>query len=142
MGTRSLTVISDSGGQEIVVMYRQFDGYPSGMGYELAKFLEPLTITNDISGSKKQTANGMGCLAAQLIKNFKECVGNIYLYPAGSRDLGEEYTYSIAIEEGSLIITIREVVWVHGDHDEYRRIFVGSPSDMIAYCKGRDGTSE
>lgn len=31
MGTRSLTVMKDTG-NEIAVLYRQFDGYPEGHG--------------------------------------------------------------------------------------------------------------
>ena len=38
MGTRSLTFVYD-GEQPIINMYRQFDGYPSGHGQELAEFL-------------------------------------------------------------------------------------------------------
>ncbi|RKZ97459.1 MAG: hypothetical protein DRQ46_04855 [Gammaproteobacteria bacterium] len=135
MGTRSLTLISDSNGKEILVMYRQYDGYPSGLGLELAQFLEPYTITNGISDTSTQTANGMGCLAAQMVKHFKECVGNIYLYPASTRNVGEEFTYAISVTEGELRITIREVVWVHDEHDEYRKIFEGTPTEMIAFCE-------
>ena len=38
MGTRSLTFVYE-GEKPIVNMYRQFDGYPSGHGAELAEFL-------------------------------------------------------------------------------------------------------
>ena len=41
MGTRSLTYIKSEYNTEdnIVCIYRQFDGYPSGHGIELANFL-------------------------------------------------------------------------------------------------------
>ena len=38
MGTRSLTFVYDE--QEAIInMYRQYDGYPTGHGAELAEFL-------------------------------------------------------------------------------------------------------
>ena len=42
MGTRSLTFVYEKYGQvqkPVVNMYRQFDGYPTGHGAELAEFL-------------------------------------------------------------------------------------------------------
>ena len=39
MGTRSLTTfIDDHTEEEIVVMYRQYDGYPEGHGRDLVNF--------------------------------------------------------------------------------------------------------
>lgn len=40
MGTRSLTYIYDESQKVIIKMYLQFDGYPSGLGRDLAKFLK------------------------------------------------------------------------------------------------------
>lgn len=104
MGTRALTVfVDDMDQKEIVVMYRQFDGYPKGHGKDLRAFLRGYKITNGISelGAKKH-ANGMSCLAGQVISRFKTeyPYGNIYLYPAGTRDVGEEYVYTVSCENG------------------------------------------
>ena len=41
MGTRSLTVVKEEE-NELLVMYRQMDGYPSGHGQDLANFLKPI----------------------------------------------------------------------------------------------------
>ena len=100
MGTRSLTVMQTSweDHKEIAVLYRQFDGYPSGHGAELKEFLSGFKITNGLSlaGSPAKTANGGDCLAAQLVAHFKGNVpGHFYLYPAGTRDVGEEYIYTV-----------------------------------------------
>lgn len=97
MGTRSLTVIKDHEGTEIMVMYRQMDGYIDGHGHELADFCKDIEIVNGygFGPEAKTQANGMGCLAAQIVAHFKEGVGSIYIYPAGSRDCGEEYTYTV-----------------------------------------------
>lgn len=94
MGTRSLTVFQD-GEVEIAVMYRQFDGYPSGMGNDLKEAFGGFQIVNGYSGKGTKQANGMGCLAAQVVASQKEGCGGIYLYPAGKRDCGEEYIYTL-----------------------------------------------
>lgn len=96
MGTRSLTVVADFGG-EYVVMYRQMDGYPSGHGMELWNAFKDFRLCNGISFNSDNShyANGLGCLAAQVVAHFKTGIGNIYLYPSGMRDVGEEWIYYI-----------------------------------------------
>lgn len=98
MGTRSLTVFKndyDWSGEEIVVMYRQYDGYPEGHGMELARFLSKGKMVNGLSSSVPVQFNGMGCLAAQVVAHFKDGAGGFYLYPGGTRDVGEEYIYEV-----------------------------------------------
>ncbi len=92
MGTRSLTIFQEK--EEIAVLYRQFDGYPEGHGRELATFLTGYKITNGMIDRPK-TANGMDCLAAQIIAHFKTGPGEFYLMPAGTRRAGEEYRYTV-----------------------------------------------
>jgi hypothetical protein len=96
MGTRSLTFVYEDN-KAIINMYRQFDGYPEGHGQELADFLGQFAaITNGIRvGETRKTANGMGCLAAQLVANFKTEVGGFYLYPTSAKDCGQEYEYHV-----------------------------------------------
>lgn len=93
MGTRSNTVVINDG-VKILNLYRQFDGYPSGHGAELAAFLAPLTMVNGYGSDSVNQANGMGCLAAQLVANFKKGVGGFYIdNPNG--DCDNDYTYTI-----------------------------------------------
>lgn len=118
MGTRSLTVVSDHTG-EVCVLYRQFDGYPSGHGTELAQFLapkgKPIPVVNGLSG--KECFNGPHCFAAQLVAHFKKEPGSFYLYPPASRDLGEEYIYFLHINEPGKPITVRVI---DGDTELFR----------------------
>jgi len=109
MSTRSLTAIKDEEGVEICVLYRQMDGYPTGMGADLANFLKEITLVNGITFSDrdKKTANGMECLAAQIIAHFKDGVGDFYLSPAGTRDCGEEYLYTIYEEKGKIKLKVQ-----------------------------------
>ena len=47
MGTRSLTIVKESidpSCEDIIVMYKQFDGYPEGLGVTLASYLEDKKI--------------------------------------------------------------------------------------------------
>jgi hypothetical protein len=96
MGTRSLTYVYD-GDEPVVCMYGQFDGYPSGLGADLADFLHDGKVINGIPfGAKGKMFNGMGCLAAQLVAKFKVGVGNFYLYPVKqNQDCWQEYEYHI-----------------------------------------------
>lgn len=95
MGTRCLTVVMD-GEDEIMLMYRQMDGYPTGHGQELKEFLDGIKICNGIGSEQSQGkwANGMGCLAAQIVAHFKTVIGRIYLYKPGTRDCWE-YIYTV-----------------------------------------------
>lgn len=95
MGTRSLTVVNDERGREIMALYRQYDGYPTGHGEELVEFLRPFTVVNGLSGDKSKVANGAECLAAQIVAHFKTEPGGFYLYPAKTRDVGEEWIYTV-----------------------------------------------
>jgi hypothetical protein len=126
MGTRSLTVFIDEWSQkEIVVMYRQFDGYPQGHGQELAEFLLGFNIVNGLSdGQGSKVANGMGCLAAQTVTHFKsqEGAGGIYLRTAETRNAGEEYVYIVSAVGNVPHLAIYEVEYdwtsVNGDYSK------------------------
>jgi hypothetical protein len=108
MGTRSLTVVMDQG-KEIVCMYRQFDGYPSGLGQELRDFLSKRKIVNGFSAGDSRNFNGIGCLAAQVVAHFKKGIGNVYLYAPGTRDVGEEYVYTITRgRDGGINLQVQE----------------------------------
>jgi len=81
MGTRSISVVKDRNGNKIIEMYKQYDGYPEGLGRELADFIKSGQITNGIpvGGNKEKLFNGIGCFTAQLVAYFKEGAGGIYL---------------------------------------------------------------
>ena len=110
MGTRSLTVFNDEwNNEEIVVLYRQFDGYPEGHGTDLLKFVHDMNIVNGITPKeKRKIANGMGCLAAQAIVHFKEVPGDFYLHSAGTRDIGEEFIYTLYYDSKELKVKVQD----------------------------------
>jgi len=99
MGTRCLTIVYDHG-KPIVNLYRQYDGYPSGHGAELAEFLGQFAaITNGISmGESRKTANGMGCLAAQLVAHFKQSVGGFYIHSVEDKECGQAWLQHVWVD--------------------------------------------
>lgn len=109
MGTRSIAVLRD-GKTEIAVLYRQYDGYPSVAGADIKEALGGKVVVNGYSSEDQ--VNGGGCMAVQLISYLKakrdnkpNVPGMFYLYPAGTRNCGEEYTYDLTCPtepEGSM----------------------------------------
>lgn len=134
MGTRSLTAILNEDGKEIFTMYNQYDGYASGYGLDLAKFLSEFTITNGISHNntsvKKKIANGMECLSGQIVAHFKICVGGVYLYPPNTRKMGDEYLYIISLFDSNIMMKLLKY------KDElYEEVFYGTPEEFIIRFK-------
>ena len=128
MGTRSLTYIKDQyedNDNNIICMYRQYDGYLSGHGKELAEFLQDFTVVNGFnSATPDRSANGMSCLAAQLVAHFKDGIGNIYLYPPNTSDVGEEFIYTISLTDSQIYIEVKDA-WSD------KIIFIGTPAELI-----------
>jgi hypothetical protein len=126
MGTRSLTRVFD-GDEQVVTMYRQMDGYPGGHGKDLINLLGKLTETNGISDMQSPTFNGMGCLAAQIVKHFKDGVGGIYLVsPKGTH--GAEYQYRV--RSGG--VGKPPLVEIYEGYDKrWKAIFNGTPAEFV-----------
>jgi hypothetical protein len=133
MGTRSLTYVME-GKNKLICMYRQMDGYPSGHGAALAEFLLPMNVINGMSATETlgRAANGMGCLAAQLVAHFKTDVGRIYMIPtAGLQDCGQEYEYYIHGNK----IEVFESGYRDIDDRKESQIFSGSWEKFAEFCK-------
>jgi hypothetical protein len=115
-------------------MYRQFDGYIDGHGHELAEFLSGFTIVNGLQGEKNKIANGAPCLAAQIICHFKKEAGRFYLYPAGTRNTGEDYTYFVTAIAGE---PINIKVTNHSGE-----IFSGTPEELALFEESSEDEDE
>ena len=125
MGTRSLTYVYE-GRHPVVCLYRQYDGYPTGHGAELAEFLMGYDIVNGFGEKRAKLANGMGCLAAQMVAHFKTETGNFYLHaPILKRDDGQDFEYHVYDEE---------VIIMDYSGDP---IFKGTHAEFADYCKER-----
>lgn len=125
MGTRTLVHIKD-GKKTIATIYRQYDGYPTGMGDDIKKILNQgmVNIRNGygINDQVPKQFNGMGCLAAYLIGELKEKkIGNVYIFPTNSKDVGEDYTYTISEDLGILNLKV-----VENSYNGNKTIFKGA----------------
>ncbi len=112
MGTRSTLKIKNERGQDIMFLYRQFDGYPQGMGKDIIEFIRKGKLVNGYGTKDKfgQAFNGMGDLACQLIAHFKRpkkdfsgkrvaTPGNFYLIPLDEHEEG--YHYELGVRRDS-----------------------------------------
>ena len=129
MGTRHLTYVYEDSDTILLCMYGQWDGYPTGHGADLAEFLNSFdAIVNGIPvGDKRKMANGMGCLAAQLVGHFKKDAGSFYIYPPKlGHDCWQEYEYHI--RPNSVKVT---------DGDGYS-LFNGTWQDFADFCTKKE----
>lgn len=143
MGTRSLTfVYSESKSGEkatpIINMYRQYDGYPSGHGAELADFLNGFDVVNGYSSNAPaKTANGMSCLAAQMIADFKQSPGGFYIHPVSMTECGQDYEYHILNVDGELKIDVYYCGCnLFGSSSDYESevVFSGTLPEFVGFC--------
>ena len=142
MGTRSLTFVYD-GDEAIINMYRQYDGYPTGHGAELAEFLTPFNMVNGIRvGETRKIANGMGCLAAQLVSHFKAGeAGQFYLYPTSAVDCGQDYEYHIYKDEQGIRVRITDRgcnMFGLTMSDKNEALFDGTLAEFAEYCTEKE----
>jgi hypothetical protein len=106
MGTRSTVKFYDHNDKEpVAAIYQQYDGYITGVGHNLAKWLADKKIINGISGQKMEQgfANGMSCLAAQYIAEHKTKIGSFYMTTANDE---QEYNYEVRYANSGFIIKV------------------------------------
>jgi hypothetical protein len=109
MGTRCLTKVYDDNDEIIICLYRQYDGYPEGHGKELQAFINSGVVVNGIPlGDKRKLFNGIYDFSAQLVAHFKTDVGQFYLYPPHTVDVGEEYVYHVKIKNNKIKVTVQK----------------------------------
>ena len=130
MGTRSLTYVYD-GETPIMCMYRQFDGYLEGHGQELAEFLLSGKMVNGLPVGKKDELffNGMGCLAAQMIANFKKTPGGFYIHPVDlNQDCWQDYEYHVY--ENKVVVKNPDEVIFSGSWNEFLSLTTGEDAGI------------
>ena len=115
---------------ELVLIYRQYDGYPTGHPLETAEWLATAKVVNGLGMNETQLVfNGAGCLAAQLVAKYKDGPGGCYLHPLSHRGkCWEDYLYDIIIKEDK---TIEFVCYENGKRKT--EVFRGSPSDFVLH---------
>ncbi len=145
MGTRSVTTVVEGEGESetiLVSLYAQFDGYPDGVGKDIAELLLGAVVGNGISyGESRNFFNGMGDLAIRLVSTLKgdptEIGGHYLIAPSTSPD--QEYNYVIrGTNDFSLGhdnesgVTISVSVWGG------KVLFNGTPEDYLVWVSQED----
>lgn len=120
--------------RNLVQVYRHCDGYVEGLGYELAEWLLKKKMINGISfnQSMKEYANGLGCLAAEFIHDFKTDLGDVYICETGDRDF--PYLYHVVIDDDVNGATPVDNICMITVYDwNGKVIFFGKPSELIKF---------
>ena len=108
-------------------IYHHWDGYPEGLGCNLAEFLCDFRVVNGLPFNyfeNIKVANGMGCLTAQLIAALKEEPGSVYIDYINAERTDIEFTYYIWG-------CVDKDIWM-SVFDRYDKcIFVGMPQQLI-----------
>lgn len=99
MGT-SARVIFKSEGQTVFNMRAHYDGYPDGVGMDLARIMAGGQLVHGLGQDRTlgKYFNGDSCMAASVIALMKKEPGNIYLYPT-NQDMDTNYTYVINVDD-------------------------------------------
>lgn len=99
MGT-SARVIFKSEGQKVFNMRAHYDGYPNGVGMDLARIMAEGQLVHGLGQDRTlgKYFNGDSCMAASVIALMKKEPGNIYLYPT-NQDMDTNYTYVINVDD-------------------------------------------
>jgi len=153
MGTRSTYRVIEKGVYQgkawkniFVLLYLQYDGYPSGHPSDTAEWLASGTVVNGLgSDQPKVVFNGAGCLAAQLVARHK-CdddgtikPGGAYLYPLKSRGkCGEDYCYDIIVDSDAKTIEFiaYDVTGGWGDKPlRFKKLYKGTPAGFAEWVK-------
>lgn len=114
---------------DLVLVYLQYDGYPTGHPLETAEWLASGLVVNGLGmRDEKLVFNGGGCLAAQLIAKHKDGPGGTYIHALSSRgNSWEDYLYDIIVKED------RTIEYVCYENNETPlEIFRGTPAEFVA----------
>ncbi len=103
--TAIIAVKENENDKDFATFYRQYDGYPKGLGKELLKYIQNKKVVNGFTSEDKfhEAFNGIGDFCASLVAYFKKDIGDFYIVKADTRNVGEEYIYTIIIKEGEPI---------------------------------------
>jgi len=174
MGTRALIKVFDVDGEEICTIYTQTDGYPDGWMLDVARFLSERKLVNGFN--KYDVVNGMNDLVAQIVtllklKDFEVLkhyimkkkseyfhndpsdevhgmilAGGIYVMPAGTKDVDEEWVYHIKPDdayvsamkggclfgvEGGIIIEVYRPIEMFNSSNGLKLVWKGTPKEYV-----------
>jgi hypothetical protein len=131
MATRSsflFSELNDGDIKKVCNVYIHYDGYPKGNALKFCEWVKDYKMVNGLSVNSDFEINGVGCLAAQFTKKFKEKAGGVYITsPSDWGNLGETYLYDV-------IVTDEEKIEFVAYSDE-QELFRGSPEEFLEKFK-------
>lgn len=127
MSTHSITEFYDCG-EYLATMYGHYDGYPSDYGLKLATFLKGFKIVNGLTTKTGKIANGMDCLALQVMCHFKIEPGSFYL--AVRDDYEDEYRYQLTTDKRNRI-----KIRIFAPDQDTPILDWTSPTAFLKFCK-------
>jgi hypothetical protein len=129
MGTHALIKVYDENVDLLTTIYHHYDGYPSGVGRDLAEFLLGRIVVRGFDDIHKPVANGMDNLAAQIIYYLVQMsgsmVGNVYIEVPSDGNM-EAYMYEVFF--GGNDKEIKLACTIAGNLE-----FLGPPAEMLEW---------
>ena len=136
MGTVASVTFVDQG-RDLVKFYVQCDGYIEGFGHELAKWLLRHRIGNGIvlGADNYGFCNGVGCLAAQFIADFKNGPGYLYMDYIDASNKWNDYNYKVMIDYDDVgtrkLDDVTQIIVTNWESPKV--IFSGTPTELFKY---------
>ena len=106
----------------LVSIYHHYDGYPEYLGVTLANYLEDKKIVNGLGDRNTPVFNGLGCMAASIIKELKDEPGNVYIEDPERPHGWLDYEYYVWGD-------YNKDIWI-SIFDGDKCIFVGKPDKL------------
>ncbi len=97
MATRASVIFKEKG-EPVFAMYKQYDGYPEGLGDTLKSIVKQGKIVNGLGPDRTLGSyfNGYGCMWATIIAKLKDEPGNVYICKISDvGQQGEDYVYEM-----------------------------------------------
>ena len=90
---------------------------------------------------KEIVFNGMGCLAAQMVTNFKQTPGGFYIHPVDVRECGQDYEYHVSEKKDGLYVEVYYCgcnMFGVSSGEESQLIFQGYLKEFTEFCKEKE----
>jgi hypothetical protein len=114
---------SEKPSKTIVDIYHHYDGYPEYLGVKLASYLNGYHVVNGSGRDGDKLFNGIGCMAASIIAELKDCPGNVYIEDPERKHGWIDYEYFVWADD-------YKSIWISiFDGDEC--IFVGESDKLL-----------
>ena len=138
MSTRATITFVDKD-TELVKLNYHHDGYIEGLGYDIAKWFLKKRIGNGIGFDdyNDDFCNGVGCMVAKFIHDYKTEPGELYVIPLSSENKWYDYNYRVIVNDEGKKCSLDEITKIIVTNwDKNEPIFRGSPGELLQFKEG------